>query len=85
MLKKLRLLLSLRSWLKSRTLNVSAIIGALVAADLSTGNDILMMVVDAIASVGGITSGTALGILVAIRELVAVGLRAKTERSLEDR
>lgn len=85
MLKKLRLLLSLRAWLKSRTLNVSAILGAIVTADLTTGNDILMTAIEFVASAGGITSGTALAAVVAIRELVAVALRAKTERSLKDK
>lgn len=85
MIKNLKLLLSVRSWLKSRTLNLSALLGAFVAADLSTSNDLLMTIVSTVAGMGGVTTGTALAILVAIRELVSAVLRAKTDRALDEK
>ena len=85
MFKNLKLLFSLRSWLKSKTLSVSGIISALLAADISTGNAWAMTAVEWLSTAIGVMSGTALALVLAGRELLAVFLRAKTERSLADK
>lgn len=85
MLKKIKMLFKLRAWMQSRTLNFSALLTAFVAVDLTLDNDLIATVVEWIANAGGMTTGTALAALVALREVVSVLLRAKTDRSLDDK
>jgi hypothetical protein len=83
--KNLKMLLSLRAWWKSGTLNLSAVLGAILAADISTGNAMVMTVVEWLSGALGLMTGTALALLLAIREVLAVALRAKTERALNEK
>ena len=85
MLKNLRTLMKLRTWWKSKTLTVSGVLAALMAIDLAAPSDIVLTIVTTIANAGGVSVATVLALLGVVRELVAVVMRAKTERSLERR
>lgn len=84
MLKNLKLLLSIRAWLKSRTLNLSAILIAISGWDIAAGGNLVETVVGWIMALG-FSNATALAILVAIKALADAALRAKTDRSLQDK
>lgn len=85
MLKNLKLLLSLRAWLKSRTLNLAAILGAIATVDVTAGTGMVQFAIDFIANTFGVMQGTAIAIVVAAREVANAVLRAKTDKSLEQK
>jgi len=82
MLSYLKMLLSLRAWLKSRTLNVAAVLGLLATMDLTTGSGMIQHAVDFLAVHLGVMQPTALAFLVALKALADAVLRAKTDKAL---
>lgn len=85
MLKNLKMLLSLRAWLKSRTLNFAAILGGLASLDLATGSGWVQAFVDFTANSFGWMEGTALSVLLVVKSLADAVLRAKTDAGLKDK
>lgn len=85
MLEKLKLLLSLRAWLKSRTLNLTGVLTLIAGMDVAAGTGWIQLAVDFLVNSLGVMQGTALAILVALREAANALLRAKTDRSLGDK
>jgi hypothetical protein len=81
---KIKLLLSLRAWWRSGTLNFAAVLGAIAAMDISTGSGIIDWVVQLVVS-AGVTQPTALAILVAVKAVADALLRAKTDRALDEK
>lgn len=85
MFKNLKMLLKLRSWLKSDTLKVGGLVGVLGAIQTFIGTDDGMKVLDLAAGFVGLSTGTLTGGLLGIIGLAMIGLRAKTEWSLGEK
>lgn len=85
MLKKLKMLLKLRAWIRSDTLKAGGIIGFLGALQTFVQSDDGMGWVDWVANIIGLTSGTLSGILLGIAGLVTLIYRAKTEWGLDEK
>ena len=82
MIKNLKLLLSFRAWLKSRTLNFAGILGAIAAWDLASGSNLIQKIVEIFASTLGWMESTSLAALVALKAVADAVLRAKTDTNL---
>lgn len=85
MLKKLRYLFKIRSWLKSNTLQGGGIVGLLGAAEVFLRGEDGMGVIALIAQTASLSYETTSGLLLGIVGLAMLGLRAKTERSLAEK
>ncbi len=85
MLKNIKMLLSIRAWLKSRTLNFAAVLGLLATLDLTTPLPIVQVVLDFMTNTFGIMQSTAVAWLLAVKALADAVLRAKTDRALPDK
>ena len=85
MLSKLKMLLSLRAWLKSRTLNVAGVLGTIATMDVAAGTGWVQLAVDTIVSTLGVMPATAVAILFALKSVVDAFLRAKTDKALGDK
>lgn len=85
MLKNLKMLLSLRAWLKSRTLNIAGIMAAIATMDVTTGSGIIQKVIDLLVNSFGLMPATAVAILVALKSIADAVLRVKTDKSVADK
>lgn len=85
MFKNLKTLLSIRSWLKSRTLNVAAVLGAIATMDVTAGTGLIQTAIDFMSQTFGWMESTSVAALVALKSLADVVLRAKTDKSLEQK
>jgi hypothetical protein len=85
MLKKLKLLLSLRAWLKSDTLKTGGVIGIIGAAQAFLQTDNGMHLIDLIAGVIHISSGTLSGLLLGVAGVAMLFHRAMTEWGLDEK
>lgn len=83
-MKNLRLLLKLRAWLKSGTLQTGGIIAILGQAQVWIATEDGMRIMDMIAGVVGMTAGTATGWITSIIGLVFLWHRTRTETNLGD-
>lgn len=85
MFKNLKMLLKLRSWIKSDTLKAGGLVGLLGAAQVffTTGDG--MQILDLIATFVGLMTGTLSGIVLGLIGLIMIVLRAKTEWSLAEK
>ena len=81
-MEKLKMLLSLRAWLKSRTLNVAAILGTLSTIDVASGSGWVQYAIDTVGNVLHVMPATSVAILLAVKCVADAVLRAKTDRSL---
>lgn len=85
MLAQLKQLLQLRSWLKSRTLNVSGVLLLLSTIDLTAGTGIIQMVIDFMVNHLGWMQSTAIAALTAVKALADAVLRAKSDTALKNK
>ena len=85
MLDKLKMLMSLKAWLGSRTLNVAAVLGALSTWDLAAGGHNVQSAVEFLTHTFGVMDSTAMAALVALKSVADVVLRAKTDKALKDK
>jgi len=82
LLSNLKLLLSARAWLKSRTLNVAGILGAIAAWDIAAGGNVIQTAVQFLVNSLGVMESTALAILVGVKAIADALLRVKTDKSV---
>lgn len=82
MLAKLKLLLSLRAWLKSGTLKAGGLVGALGAIQVYLSSQDGVDLVAMAASALGVMPATLGGILAGLSGLLTLVMRAKTDMSL---
>ena len=85
MIRNIKMLLSVRAWLKSRTLNFAGIVGLLATLDLTTPLPIVQVALDFMTGTFGIMNATAVAILFAVKAAADALLRAKTDRALPDK
>ena len=85
MFKNLKTLLSVRAWLKSRTLNVAAVLGAVATMDVTAGTGVIQTTIDLMSSTFGWMESTSVALLVAAKSAADVLLRVKTEQALKDK
>lgn len=85
MFKKLKLLLSLRSWVNSKTLQAGGVVGVLTALDAFLKSETGMSAVDLAAGLLHLSSGTLYDLVLAIVSVGMLGLRAHTEWSLTEK
>jgi hypothetical protein len=85
MFKNLKTLLSLRSWLKSRTLNLAAVLGAIATLDVTSGTGMVQAAIDFMSNTFGLMEPTSVALLLALKSLADVVLRVKTDKSLADK
>jgi hypothetical protein len=85
MIQNLKLLLSLRTWLKSGTLSVAGILGILAGLDLATPLPVIQTVLGFVVQTFHVSAETAVAWLVVLKSLADAILRAKTEWSLAEK
>lgn len=85
MLAQLKQLLAIRSWLKSRTLNVSGVLLVLSTLDLTAGTGIIQMLIDFMVGHLGLMPATAIAALTAVKALADAILRAKADTALKNK
>lgn len=85
MIQNLKALLTLRAWIKSKTLSLAGILGILAGIDLTTPIPIIRTVLDVMQNTFDISSETAVAWLVVVKSLADAILRAKTEWSVAER
>ena len=85
MLKNLKMLLQLRAWLKSGTLQTGGLVAVLGAAQTWFSSADGMDLLNTVAGLIGLTGSTLSGGLLGVIGLVMIVLRAKTEWSLNEK
>jgi hypothetical protein len=84
-LKNLKLLLTLRAWLKSDTLKAGGAVGILAAIQTFIQGQDGASIIEWVAAAIGVTGATASGLMLGVVSLLMLVLRAKTERALGDK
>lgn len=85
MLKKLKLLLSLRAWIRSGQLKAGGLLGILGAIQVWLGTDDGMGIIEWVSVAIGLMGSTVIGVFTSAIGLVMLILRAKTEWSLAEK
>lgn len=85
MLKKLRLLLKIRSWLKSNTLQAGGVGGVLAAAQVFLQGDDGAGWLEWVSGILQVSTATGGGLVLGALSLAMLVLRAKTERGLDQK
>lgn len=85
MFKNIKMLLELRAWLKSRTLNIAGLLGLIAAIDLTTPSDILQWLIDFAMTQFGWSTGTIVAIITLLKAIADALLRAKTDTPLDQK